>query len=81
MPDLVSTGWFAVAGPPKLPAALQKQIADAMLEVLKMPDVQEKFRNVGVEPVGGTPEQTAAFIKDETRRWDEVIKKNNIVVD
>jgi tripartite-type tricarboxylate transporter receptor subunit TctC len=81
MPDLVSTGWFAVAGPPKMSPALQKQIADATIEVLKMPDVQQKFRNVGVEPVGGTPAETAAFIKEETARWGDVIKKNNIVVD
>jgi tripartite-type tricarboxylate transporter receptor subunit TctC len=81
MPALVSTGWFALVGPPKLPAALQTQIADATLEVLKMPDVQQKFRNVGVEPVGGSPEVTAAFIKDEARRWGEVIKQTGVVVD
>ncbi len=81
LPNLVSTGWFAVAGPPKLPAALQQQIAAAFNDVLKMPDVQEKFRNLGVEPIGGSPAETAAFIKDEARRWGEVIKANNIVVD
>jgi tripartite-type tricarboxylate transporter receptor subunit TctC len=81
LPGLVSTGWFAMVGPPKLPAALQKQIAEATIEVLKMPDVQQKFRNVGVEPVGGTPAETAAFMQDEGRRWGEVIKRNNIVVD
>jgi len=81
MPALVSTGWFAMVGPPKLPAALQAQIAKDVNDVLKMPDVQAKFRNVSVEPVGGTPAETAAFIKDEAARWGEVIRKNNIVVD
>jgi tripartite-type tricarboxylate transporter receptor subunit TctC len=81
LPALVSTAWFAVAGPPKLPAALQQQIAAAFNDVLKMPDVQEKYRNLGVEPTGGSPAEAAAFIKDEARRWGEVIKANNIVVD
>jgi tripartite-type tricarboxylate transporter receptor subunit TctC len=81
MPALISTTWFAVVGPPKLPPALQQQIAAAFVEVLKMSDVQEKFRNVGIEPVGGTTAETAAFLKDETRRWGEVIRKNNIVID
>ena len=81
MPDLISTTWFAVAGPPKMPAVLQQKIAADFIEVVKMPDVQQKFRNVGIEPVGGTPAETAAFIKDETRRWGEVIKKNNITMD
>ena len=81
MPALVSTGWFAMVGPPKLPAALQAQVAKDTIEVLKMPDVQEKFRKVSVTPVGGTPAETAAFIKDEARRWGEVIKTTGVVVD
>ena len=81
MPDFISTTWFAAAAPPKLPAALQQQIAGALIEVLKMPDVEQKFRNIGVEPVGGSPADTAAFIKNEARRWGEVITKTGVVVD
>jgi tripartite-type tricarboxylate transporter receptor subunit TctC len=81
MPDLIATGWFAVAGPPKMTPALRDRIAADFIEVLKTPDVQQKIRNTGVEPVGGTPDETAAFIKDEMRRWGDVVTKNNIVVD
>jgi tripartite-type tricarboxylate transporter receptor subunit TctC len=81
MPDLVSTGWFAAAGPPKMAPALRDRIAADFIDVMKMPDVQQKIRNTGVEPIGGTPAETAAFIKTEAQRWGEVIKKNNIVVD
>ena len=51
------------------------------IETLKMPDVQAKFRAASVEPVGNSPGETAAFIAEETRRWSDIIKKNNIVVD
>ena len=61
--------------------ALRDRISADFNEVLKMPDVIEKIRNTGVEPVGGTPAETAAFIKEEARRWGDVITKNNIVVD
>jgi tripartite-type tricarboxylate transporter receptor subunit TctC len=81
MPEFISTTWFAAAAPPKLPAALQAQIANTLNEVLKMPDVQQKFRNVGVEPVGGSPAEMAAFIKTEARRWGDVITKTGVVVD
>lgn len=81
MPDLISTTWFAVVGPPKLPAALQQQIAAAFIEVVKLPDVQQKFRNVGIEPVASSPAETGAFIKDDARRWGEVIKANHISID
>jgi len=81
MPDLFSTTWFAVVAPPRLPAALQQKIAADFIEVVKMSDVQQKFRNVGIEPVGDTPAEMAAFVKDEARRWGEVIKANHISID
>lgn len=81
MPDLVSTGWFAVAGPPKMAPALRDRLAADFNEVLKLPDVQQRIRNTGVEPAGGTPAETAAFIKTEAQRWGEVIRKNKIEVD
>jgi tripartite-type tricarboxylate transporter receptor subunit TctC len=81
LPGLVSTGWFAFAGPPKLPPALQNDIANAVIEVLKMPDVQARFRTISVTAGGQSPAETAAFIKAEAQRWGEVIRANNIVVD
>jgi tripartite-type tricarboxylate transporter receptor subunit TctC len=81
MPDLVAVGWFAVAGPPKMAPAVRDAIAKDFIDVLKMPDVIEKYRALSVEPGAGTPAETAEFIKNETRVWGEVIKKNNIVVE
>jgi tripartite-type tricarboxylate transporter receptor subunit TctC len=81
LPGLVSTGWFALAAPPKTPPALANEIARTAAEVIKMPDVQAKFRAASVEPIGGSPAEMAAFIKEEAQRWSDVIKKNNIVVD
>jgi len=81
MPDFISTTWFAAAAPPKLPTALQADIAKEMIDVLKMPEVQQKFRNLSVEPGGQSPAETAVFIKNESRRWGEVIKKTGVVVD
>jgi tripartite-type tricarboxylate transporter receptor subunit TctC len=81
LPGLVSTGWFALAGPPKLPAVLQAEIAQAAVDIIKLADVQARFRAASVEPLGSTPAEMAAFIKEEAQRWGEVIKRNNIVVD
>jgi tripartite-type tricarboxylate transporter receptor subunit TctC len=81
LPGFVSTGWFALAAPPKTPPALASEIAKAVVEVINMPEVQERFRAASVEQTPSTPPEMAAFIKEETRRWGEVIKNNNIVVD
>jgi tripartite-type tricarboxylate transporter receptor subunit TctC len=81
LPRFVSTSWFAVAGPPKMPPALAQRIAADFADVLKLPDVQTKFRSLGAEPVGATPAETAAFVASETARWREVIVKNNIRIE
>jgi tripartite-type tricarboxylate transporter receptor subunit TctC len=81
LPGLVSTTWFAVVGPPKIPLTLAQQIAADFIAVLNMPDVRAKFRLIGIEPVGITPAQTAAFIRDEAARWREVIVANHIRVE
>jgi tripartite-type tricarboxylate transporter receptor subunit TctC len=81
MPGLVSTGWFALAAPPKTSAALQSEISRIVVEIINMPDVQARFRAASVEPTPSTPAEMAAFIKNEAQRWGDVIKKNNIVVD
>jgi tripartite-type tricarboxylate transporter receptor subunit TctC len=81
LPELLSGVFYAMVGPPKLRPELQDQIAKATIEVLKMPDVQQRFRALNVEPDGRTPAETAAFIKDEARRWGEVIRANNIMAE
>ena len=81
LPDLLSGAWYAMVGPPRLKPELQDQIARATIEVLKMPDVQQRFRALHVEPDGRTPAETAAFIKEEVRRWGEVIRVNNIMLE
>jgi tripartite-type tricarboxylate transporter receptor subunit TctC len=81
LPGLVSVGWFAMAGPPKMRPELADFISRAANEALKLEDVQAKFRAVGVEPIGGTPAAMAAFVKEESQRWGEVIRKNNIVLE
>jgi tripartite-type tricarboxylate transporter receptor subunit TctC len=81
LPDLLSGAWYAMVAPPKLGPQLQAQIAKATIEALKMPDVQQKFRALNIEPDGRTPAETAAFIKDEVQRWGQVIRANKIVLE
>lgn len=69
------TGVLAPAGTPpdivaKLNAAVQKAIA--------RPEVKERFATLGVEPLGGTPDEFAAFIRDDFAKWTQVIKDGNI---
>src|SRR5262249_55364196 len=81
LPGFVSTSWFAVAGPPKMPPVLAQRLAADLADVLNLPRGQAKYRSLGAEPVGATPAETATFIAAETARWREVITKNNIRIE
>jgi tripartite-type tricarboxylate transporter receptor subunit TctC len=76
---LISGAWYGMVGPPGLNSRLQEQIARATAEVLSMPEVQQRFRALNVEPIGNSPAQMAAYVKEDSQRWGEVIRNNNIV--
>jgi len=72
-PSFVAMSWFAVVAPPKTPAAIANQLADAMIEALRAPDVTERVRDMSAAVVATTPEETAAYLRRETEQWGRVI--------
>jgi len=72
-PQFVATSWFAVVAPPKTPAAIAKQLADAMIDALRAPDVTERVHDMSAAVVATTPEETAAYLRRETEQWGRVI--------
>lgn len=68
-------GMVAPAGtPPEVIGKLQTQVAAA----IRQPDVNRKLVDFGVEPVGSTPEQYAALLRDETALWHKLIRDLHI---
>ena len=53
---------------------LQQEIT----KIFKQPDVREKLFAQGVEPVGNTPQEFAAFLNNETTVWTKVIKTSGL---
>ena len=75
------TGWNAIAVPPGLPAAVTDKIRKDIEQALSGADVQEKFKSFGYEPFPTTRAQFTQFVKDESQRFGEVIKKANVSLD
>jgi tripartite-type tricarboxylate transporter receptor subunit TctC len=72
-PGFAASTFYAVVAPPKTPAAIAETLSQAIVEAIRSPDVAERFRAGGMTPVGTTPKETAAFLKQEADRWREVI--------
>ena len=72
------TGLIAPAGTPreivdKLNAATQK--------VISQPAFRERLAGIGADAVGGSPEQFAAYIRDDLSKWTRIVKDANVKVD
>jgi tripartite-type tricarboxylate transporter receptor subunit TctC len=72
--DFVSGTWNAISAPPNTPPAIVKKINAAINEIAQTPEIKAHFARVHLTVVPGDPAQTAAFIKEETKLWGEVIK-------
>jgi tripartite-type tricarboxylate transporter receptor subunit TctC len=72
-PGFYSTSWFAVVAPPKTPADIADKLSQAIAQILRRPDVVERYRAMSGTPVGTSPSETAAFLKKESERWRKVI--------
>jgi tripartite-type tricarboxylate transporter receptor subunit TctC len=77
----VVTNWFGFAVPKGTPAAFMKTLRDDVVRATSAPDVREKLAAQGAEPSSFTPEEFQAFLKDETRRWGEVIRQSGIRIE
>ena len=70
--------WYGILAPAATPREIIARLNGELVKALTAPDLKERLATAGIEPVTGTPEQFAAFIKSETARYATVIKDAGI---
>ena len=70
--------WYGMLAPAATPREIITRLNAELAKALGAPDLKERLAAAGIEPVTGTPEQFAAFIKSETVRYATVIKDAGI---
>ena len=68
-------------GPAGLPTAITARLNAALNQALAAPEVVERMRAFGMEPLAGTPEQFHALARAEARRWGPVIAATGVKLD
>jgi tripartite-type tricarboxylate transporter receptor subunit TctC len=80
--DGVEAGaWIGLVAPANTPAAILDQIRATVVEILAEPEVRDKLTALYMEPVGNTPDEFRAVMKQELDRWGPVIQANNIHIE
>ena len=81
VPGYEASSWFVVAAPAAIPKDIATKLSSEIDAILKTPEMMQHFKDIGAEPVGGTPEQTQAFVKAEMGKWEKVVQVSGAKVD
>jgi tripartite-type tricarboxylate transporter receptor subunit TctC len=80
-PSFDASYWYAIAAPRGTPEAVLRRLNRDIVRTLDVPAVRENLSRQGMEPMPGTPEQSAARLADEIAKWSGPIKAYGIRAD
>src|SRR6266566_2535648 len=76
-----ATTWHGLVAPAKTPKEIVAALHRATAQALNDPGVKKQLADLGVDIIGGTPEEFAAYIKSEIRKWTAIIKASGAKLD
>ena len=81
LPEFEANAWIGVVAPAKTPPAILARLHEEVVRVLREPEMRRALEAQMMEPVGNTPEQFAAYMREELDRWGPLIRGNHITLD
>ena len=78
VPGYEAIGWFGAVAPAGTPADIINRLNKEMTAALQVPEIRERALAAGAEPFTNTPQEFAAMIREETRKWAQVIRTADI---
>ena len=81
VPGYESVTWFGLYAPKGLSPELVSRLNTALNQALQDADVKERLARLGIEPVGGTPQQFKAMADADRAKWKKIIVERNIAAE
>jgi tripartite-type tricarboxylate transporter receptor subunit TctC len=78
LPGFDVNSWHGFFAPAKTPAAIVTRLNGDIVKILGTPEVKDRLGSVGLDPVGSSPQQLAAYVRSETDKWAKIIKQVGI---
>ena len=72
--------WYGIVVPAGTPRSTVARLHDETVRIMRLPEVRDRFVQLGVDPETGSSEAFAKLIADEFARWSKVIRTANIKV-
>jgi tripartite-type tricarboxylate transporter receptor subunit TctC len=81
VPGFEASAWFGLVAPAKTPAPILAKLESDVETILKMPDVQKRFDELGAEPGAVSGANFGKFLATETTKWTKIIRESGAKVD
>jgi tripartite-type tricarboxylate transporter receptor subunit TctC len=81
LPGFEALQWFGVLMPAGTPKEIVTKLQGEIARILRMPDVRERLQSLGIEVVGSSPDEFAAFMRSETAKWGKIVKDSGAKID
>jgi tripartite-type tricarboxylate transporter receptor subunit TctC len=81
VPGFKADVWFGVVAPAGTPGDIIAKLNKELVAIMHMPEVEEQLRRQGIEPMTSTPEEFAAFLRTDIKKWGDLVRKTGAHVD
>ncbi|HSQ05581.1 MAG TPA: tripartite tricarboxylate transporter substrate binding protein, partial [Burkholderiales bacterium] len=78
VPGYENSSWSAMGAPAGTPRPVLARLQKEIVQILKLPDVQQKHAEVGADIIASTPEQFHAYLKAEVEKFGKLVKAAGI---
>ena len=86
MPTVIEAGvadfevvlWTSLFAPAGTPPAIVRKLQGEIAKILQIPEIRERMTAIGIDPIGGTPEELAAQLRADLVRWTKVAKSAGV---
>jgi tripartite-type tricarboxylate transporter receptor subunit TctC len=81
VPGYEAVGWNGMAAPAALPVPVLDKIHDAVVKIVRTPEMRQRLVDLGADPAPSTPGEFSALIKSELVKWAKVVKDSGARLD
>jgi tripartite-type tricarboxylate transporter receptor subunit TctC len=81
VPGYEVSAWFGFFAPAGTPAAIVNALNAETAKAMRLQDLRERLASQGADAVTDTPEQFAAYVKEELAKWKRVVKASGMKAD
>ena len=81
VPGFENLGWFGLMAPTGTPKEVIDKVSRDTARALEAPEIKSRFEGLGMVPAASSPAEFAKLIRDETARWEKIVRERKLQID